>query len=48
MAFQLDLSPLGTVTRWETAARYYEAFEICEYGTQPSEARVRQLFPMLR
>ena len=30
------------------AAKYYEAFEICEYGTQPSEARIRQLFPMLR
>src|ERR1022692_2798296 len=30
------------------AARYYEAFEICEYGTQPNEARVRQLFPMLK
>jgi len=30
------------------AARYYEAFEICEYGTQPNEARIRQLFPMLR
>ena len=30
------------------AARYYEAFEICEYGTQPSEARLRELFPMLR
>jgi len=31
-----------------TAARYYEAFEICEYGSQPNEARIRQLFPMLR
>ena len=30
------------------AVRYYEAFEICEYGTQPDEARIRQLFPMLR
>jgi len=29
------------------AARYYEAFEICEYGSQPNEARIRQLFPML-
>lgn len=24
-----------------------EAFEICEYGYQPSEAEIRQLFPML-
>jgi LmbE family N-acetylglucosaminyl deacetylase len=34
-----------------TAAKdplYYEAFEICEYGTQPDEARIRQLFPMLK
>jgi LmbE family N-acetylglucosaminyl deacetylase len=30
------------------AARYYEAFEICEYGAQPDEARIRQLFPMLK
>lgn len=30
------------------ATQYYEAFEICEYGMQPSEARIRQLFPMLR
>ena len=29
------------------ASRYYEGFEICEYGTQPNEARIRQLFPML-
>lgn len=29
------------------AAQYYEAFEICEYGAQPDEARIRQLFPML-
>jgi LmbE family N-acetylglucosaminyl deacetylase len=27
---------------------YYEAFEICEYGTQPDEARIRELFPMLK
>jgi LmbE family N-acetylglucosaminyl deacetylase len=29
------------------AAKYYEAFEICEYGVQPDDARIRQLFPML-
>ncbi|HTB13013.1 MAG TPA: PIG-L deacetylase family protein [Bryobacteraceae bacterium] len=27
--------------------QYYEAFEICEYGLQPTETRIRQLFPML-
>ena len=30
------------------AVKYYEAFEVCEYGAQPDEARLRQLFPMLR
>ena len=29
------------------AIRHAEAFEICEYGRQPSEAEIRQLFPML-
>jgi hypothetical protein len=29
------------------ATKYYEAFELCEYGTQPDDARIRQLFPML-
>ncbi len=28
--------------------KFYEAFEICEYGVQPDEARIRLLFPMLR
>lgn len=27
--------------------QYAEAFEICEYGTQPTEADIRKLFPML-
>lgn len=27
--------------------RYAEAFEICEYGTQPSEEELRRLFPMV-
>lgn len=30
------------------AAHFYEAFEVCEYGAQPNEARLRQLFPMLK
>jgi LmbE family N-acetylglucosaminyl deacetylase len=29
------------------AAAHVEVFEICEYGTQPSDADVRKLFPML-
>jgi LmbE family N-acetylglucosaminyl deacetylase len=30
------------------SVKYYEAFEICEYGAHPDDARLRQLFPMLR
>jgi LmbE family N-acetylglucosaminyl deacetylase len=29
------------------AVKYAEAFEICEYGTQPSDAEIRRLFPFL-
>ena len=29
------------------AARYAEAFEVCEYGSRPSEADLLRLFPML-
>lgn len=28
-------------------AKYYEAFEICEYGKQPSSEEIRILFPMI-
>jgi hypothetical protein len=28
--------------------RHAEAFEVCEYGYQPSDTELRQLFPMLR
>ena len=44
----------SVMAKWygkQTASKdplYYEAFEICEYGTQPDEARIRQLFPMLK
>ena len=42
----------GALVRWygEAAAdkvKYAEAFEICEYGRQPNDDEVRQLFPML-
>jgi LmbE family N-acetylglucosaminyl deacetylase len=50
-----SINPLtrGSLTKWYgfekgNAVQYYEAFEICEYGVQPDEARIRQLFPMLR
>ncbi len=28
--------------------QHVEAFEICEYGTQPDEATIRRLFPMIK
>lgn len=31
-----------------TLVKYAEAFEICEYGTQPKEEDLRRLFPMLK
>ncbi len=50
-----EISPAvrASLVKWYGAAkgngiRYYEAFEVCEYGAQPNEARIRQLFPMLR
>jgi LmbE family N-acetylglucosaminyl deacetylase len=30
-----------------SAIRYVESFEVCEYGTQPSDEQIRNLFPML-
>jgi hypothetical protein len=27
--------------------KYTEAFEICEYGSRPTEADIKRLFPML-
>ncbi len=38
--------------KWYTAdqlkdSRYFESFEICEYGSTPSAERIKQLFPML-
>ena len=31
-----------------SAVKYYEAFELCEYGAQPDDQDIRRLFPMLR
>ena len=44
---------LKSLEKWYGAARaakvlYAEAFEICEYGSQPTEAEIRVLFPMLK
>jgi hypothetical protein len=30
-----------------TRVKNAEAFEICEYGTQPNEDEIKRLFPML-
>lgn len=43
----------ASLAKWygaDTASKvqHAEAFEICEYGTQPSEADIRRLFPMLK
>jgi LmbE family N-acetylglucosaminyl deacetylase len=41
---------LDAYAKWYGAGKspeHYEAFEIAEYGTQPDEARIRELFPML-
>lgn len=32
---------------YATKVQHAEAFEICEYGTQPSEADIKKMFPML-
>lgn len=42
-----------SLVKWYGSVRaskvlYAEAFEICEYGTQPTEADIRNLFPMLK
>jgi LmbE family N-acetylglucosaminyl deacetylase len=42
-----------SLVKWYGSARatkvlYAEAFEICEYGMQPTEADIRNLFPMLK
>jgi LmbE family N-acetylglucosaminyl deacetylase len=41
----------ATLEKWYGSrageVKYAEAFEICEYGTQPAEADLRRLFPML-
>jgi LmbE family N-acetylglucosaminyl deacetylase len=44
--------PMRTgLTKWYgptgAAVKEYEAFEVCEYGARPDDARLRQLFPML-
>src|SRR5437667_6191984 len=48
---QINPAVRASLVKWYgdkgAAVKYYEAFEVCEYGAQPNEARIRQLFPML-
>lgn len=49
---EISPSMRTSLGRWygrEKAAqvKHAEAFEVCEYGTQPDEAMIRRLFPML-
>jgi len=42
-----------TLEKWygkerSAGIQHAEAFEICEYGTQPDDKRIRELFPMLK
>jgi hypothetical protein len=34
--------------RTASLAKHAEVFEICEYGSRPSEEEIRELFPMLK
>ncbi len=48
----LDQTFLPGITLWYgqeriSQVRYAEAFEICEYGSRPSEEDIKRLFPML-
>ena len=43
---------MASLAKWygaerANAIRYAEAFEICEYGARPDEAKIRMLFPFL-
>lgn len=51
-AIKLTLEVKNSLERWygrekTLQVKHAEAFEICEYGTQPNEAEIRRLFPML-
>ncbi len=43
---------IKTLKKWygdkASGARHVEGFEICEYGKQPSDEEIKELFPMLR
>ncbi|MFD2203753.1 PIG-L deacetylase family protein [Shivajiella indica] len=50
---KISPSALTSLEKWygtEMASRvkHVELFEVCEYGSQPTEAEIRRLFPMLK
>ena len=49
---QISPAMREALTKWYGSSgagvKQVEAFEICEYGARPDEARIRQLFPMLK
>ncbi|HEY0654306.1 MAG TPA: PIG-L family deacetylase [Chryseosolibacter sp.] len=52
-AVRLTTEVKAALEKWYGASKaalvkHAEAFEVCEYGTQPSEADLRRLFPMLK
>lgn len=49
---RINASVRESLVKWYGAnkaaqVKYAEAFEVCEYGTQPSEEELKRLFPML-
>jgi hypothetical protein len=43
----VDWEAAGCAGERGAAAKYAEAFEVCEYGRQPDKAEIRRLFPFL-
>jgi hypothetical protein len=48
----VDKAALPVIEKWYGKSRvakvnYTESFELCEYGSRPSEEEIRRLFPML-
>ena len=51
--FEVDGPTRRSLAKWygeerSAAVQHAEAFELCEYGHQPAEEEIRQLFPMLK
>jgi len=51
--FSVDEESRKALEKWygkdrATLAKHVEAYEICEYGRQPSDEEIRKIFPMLK